>query len=70
MRNSLVVQKYKLAKLTGKDIWGNLLLKYNDSYYSFHKYLEFRNVCNFIILEYERRSLFDFRKFHRSFKAS
>lgn len=65
MNRLFTIHKYKLIRVLGQDIWGSLLLKYSDPYTSRYK-IRFRNVCNFVILEYERRFLFDFRNKYRN----
>nr|UQW93849.1 ribsomal protein S4 [Balamuthia mandrillaris] len=69
MRRDLQVNKYKLIRLTGKDIWGHMLTRHAV-------YLRLRvedlscvvrKVVNFVIIEYERRRLFDFFGRYSSF---
>jgi len=60
MSRSFQIQKYKLIKILGQEVWGALLCKYSSLYTRFYE-LHFRNVCNYVILEYERRVLFDFQ---------
>jgi len=69
MRPIWLKQKYLLMRLLGKEIWGNLLRKRSMPYLKYNRISDLGRVCNFVILEHERRVLFDFRKRFTSFKT-
>ena len=53
-------------RILGKEIWGNLITKYPSSYVLKRKVNDFRKICNYVIMEHERRVLFDFRRQYSS----
>lgn len=67
MRRDFIIKKYKLIKFLGKEIWGNVLLKYtpNETYIG-QKYNS--KVCNYVIMEDERKNDFDYFGNYSSFQ--